>query len=77
MSGRIPRLLLAATGLLVACGPSIYRVPRLEWTPYEAREMRQQKDGVTVELGKPLVPDARNTASIPAEFWVVSPVERQ
>lgn len=64
-------VIFAALTVFSACAPHTYTVPRMEWKPYAAQDMKQAKDGVTVELGAPLVPDSRATDRIPADFWVV------
>jgi hypothetical protein len=41
----------AASLLLAACGPMTRTQTRWEFSPYSPTELRQQKDGITVEIG--------------------------
>jgi hypothetical protein len=42
--------LVTAASLLAACGPATFTRKSYLWAPYDARENRQQRDNVTVEL---------------------------
>ena len=42
--------MLACLLALVACGPATFTRKSYVWEPYDARENRQQRDNVTVEL---------------------------
>lgn len=43
-------LLALATVLVSACGPATFQRKLIVWEPFDARESRQQKDNVTLEL---------------------------
>lgn len=50
MSRNLNLAILVAIAMLTACGPTTFTRARMEYAPYSAGELRQEKDGVIVEL---------------------------
>jgi hypothetical protein len=48
----LPLTIAAASLLLAACGPMTRTQTRWEFLPYSPTELRQQRDGITVEIGE-------------------------
>lgn len=54
--------IIGLTMFIVGCAPIISKTTRLEWSPYDQNEDKQEKDGIIVEM--------KNAKTFPPSFYV-------
>lgn len=68
---RCVSVVIAGLFFLPACGSTTYSQTRTVWKPYSVTDNKQQKDGVIVELGQPVIADPRQINRFPEAFFVI------